>query len=98
VLFHVAARNKTVVFRITPDEYQNLKSACSEHGARSLSDYARARVLSAADESTLAGIGRKLNELEHAVQVLTDTLQASVEFPQPAVEEAWQSTSHATAR
>ena len=94
----MAARNKTVVFRITPDEYDHLKTACSEQGARSLSDYARARVLAATDEPALAGIGRKLNELELAVQQLADALQSGVEFPQPAAEEAWQSTSHAIAR
>ena len=36
-------RNKLLIFRLTQDEYQALQSASS--GARSLSDYARTKLL-----------------------------------------------------
>ena len=36
-------RNKTLIFRLTQDEYHALQSASS--GARSLSDFARAKLL-----------------------------------------------------
>ena len=68
------ARNKTVVFRITREEYAHLKSACSEHRARSLSEFARAKVLRAVGEPSLVEVGRKLGELELAVEQLSRAL------------------------
>jgi len=39
-------RTRLVNFRLSEDEYQELKSTCSKSGARSVSDYARSAVLS----------------------------------------------------
>jgi hypothetical protein len=39
-------RDRTVVFRVTEQEYNNLKSACDAAGGRSISDYTRSELLS----------------------------------------------------
>lgn len=44
-------RNKLLIFRLTQDEYQALQSASS--GARSLSDYARTKLLGSLGERAL---------------------------------------------
>ena len=67
-------RKRAVIFRITQDEYDHLKSACSARGARSLSDFARSRVLRALGEPSLADVGQRINELELAVQQLAEVL------------------------
>jgi hypothetical protein len=38
-------RNRVLIFRLTQDEYATLQAASSTHGARSLSDYARVKLL-----------------------------------------------------
>lgn len=37
-------RNRTLIFRLTQDEYASLQAASSENGARSLSEFARERL------------------------------------------------------
>jgi len=73
-------RNKAVLFRVTEDEYNRLIHACSSGGARSLSDFARARLLystpapaelSLAQAPSLAQVEEKLDELKSAVDQLT---------------------------
>lgn len=65
-------RNRVVLFRLTQDEYQQVQAACVEGGARSVSDFARARILGAAPGSTsLAQVEAKLAELAAAVERLT---------------------------
>jgi hypothetical protein len=65
-----------VIFRLTQEEYQHLETICSAGGARSLSDFARSKVLRGEDGSqpSLAEIEKKLDELAGAVQVLARTL------------------------
>jgi hypothetical protein len=41
-------RTRLVNFRLSEDEYQQLKDSCARSGARSVSDYARAAVLTGA--------------------------------------------------
>ena len=38
-------RNRILIFRLTQDEYQTLRAASSEKGARSLSEFARSKLL-----------------------------------------------------
>jgi len=38
-------RNRTVLFRLTEEEYRALHAACTAGSARSLSDFARERIL-----------------------------------------------------
>lgn len=71
-------RNRSVVFRVTEQEYNSLKSACQAAGRHSLSDYTRSQLLlkmqtNQADEI----IGRRFLELDEkltAIQRLTQQL------------------------
>jgi hypothetical protein len=67
-------RTRAVIFRLTQEEYNRVKSATSAGGARSLSDFARANVLRAAGEPTLGQMERKLDELNRAVRQIADRL------------------------
>jgi hypothetical protein len=67
-------RKRAVIFRITQEEYNSLKSACSAGGARSLSDFARSRVLRALGEPSLSDVGQRINQLEQAVQQLAEVI------------------------
>jgi hypothetical protein len=62
-------RNRAVIFRVTQEEYNRLEAACVNGGARSLSDFARSRVLSAAP-SNLSNVEEKLDEIKTVVQQL----------------------------
>ena len=57
-------RNRTVIFRLTQGEYESLLAASSENGSRSLSDFARTKLLGAADGPAL---GADLSELKLTV-------------------------------
>jgi hypothetical protein len=71
-------RNRTVLFRLTQQEYDMLQDACTANEARSLSDYARDRILrDAAAPSSLAQIEAKLHDLSVSVERLTALLDGS---------------------
>jgi hypothetical protein len=80
-------RNRTVIFRLTQDEYKQLETISSAGGARSLSEFARSRVLygnalygnavRGNGEPSLAEIEKKLDELAGAVQGLARILVKS---------------------
>src|SRR4051812_35348764 len=65
-------RNRVVLFRLTQDEYDSVQKACVEGSARSISDFARVRILGSAPDSTsLAQIESTLAELSRSVENLT---------------------------
>ena len=51
-------RNRLVNFRLSEIEFEKLKAACLEHGARSISEFARSSVLNSLGASGVA-IGEK---------------------------------------
>lgn len=67
-------RTRAVIFRLTQEEYNRVKFASSEGGARSLSDFARANVLRATGDPTLGQVERKLDELNRTVRRLAEKL------------------------
>ncbi|HCC56963.1 MAG TPA: hypothetical protein DEQ47_06795 [Solibacterales bacterium] len=75
-------RTRLVNFRLTEEEYETLKSAAENRGARSISDFARAAILSsvatqdsgASHGQGLTGIDRKLEEINVAVERLAGML------------------------
>ncbi|HLJ17598.1 MAG TPA: hypothetical protein VKV15_24090 [Bryobacteraceae bacterium] len=74
-------RNRVVIFRLTQDEYVTLQSACASQGGRSLSEFARSRLLSAIDSSD-APEGepeweKKLAEIHAAVSRLARLMEKS---------------------
>ncbi len=78
-------RTRLVNFRVNEEEYAALVAACSENGARSLSDFARLAVLRRAGggrqapamQWRLAALGHKMTELEGRVQQLLRLLEAA---------------------
>jgi len=68
-------RNRLVNFRLSEDEFERLRTSCAQHGARSISDFARSSVLRRLEEapgsqnlpSQLSHLGHKLTELESRV-------------------------------
>jgi hypothetical protein len=72
-------RSKSIIFRITPEEYEYLKSETAAHGARSLSDLARSRVLGDKAGAALTQLGHKLAEMESTLRHLAAAIELSQE-------------------
>jgi hypothetical protein len=78
-------RTRLVNFRVNDEEYAALVAACSQNGARSISDFARLAVLRRAGGGTradkmqwrLAALGHKMTELEGRVQHLLRLLEST---------------------
>jgi len=70
-------RNRVVLFRLTQDEYSSLQSAAG--GARSISDFARARILGPTSEEVrpLVRVDEKLDQLQLAVDQLTRIIESA---------------------
>ena len=62
-------RNRTLIFRVTQDEYECLRAASS--GARSLSDFAREKLLGSVDSH----VDAQLLELKSTVERLAARLE-----------------------
>lgn len=78
-------RNRVVIFRLTQEEYAVLQLACSQAGARNLSDYTRSELLSIVHsdpiEQHLRDIEDRLTELQSRVTQLSDRLFALPVLP-----------------
>ena len=70
----IGPRTQAVIFRLTEEELNRVKTACSEAGSRSISDFARARALAATGEPSLMQVFKKLDELKLAVQEIRKML------------------------
>lgn len=79
-------RNRLVNFRLSDEEYEFLRVACAQNGARSISDFARLAVLrqagsderqSASIQWRLSALGHKMSELESRVRHLLRLLESS---------------------
>jgi hypothetical protein len=77
-------RNRLVIFRLSEDEYEDLKIAYVSRGARSLSDFARSAVLRSAGidrpadeplQTRLSSLGRKVTQIESRVERLLKLLE-----------------------
>ena len=72
-------RNRMVIFRLTQEEYENLRSVCSERGGRNLSDFTRSELLNFLGSEPLgqvmerrfSDVKQRLNDLQDAVGKLT---------------------------
>lgn len=71
------SRSRLVTFRLSTDEYEDLKKACIDEGARSISDFARAAVLHRAQtrNSTKASLGDDLATLSSRLEELDGALK-----------------------
>jgi hypothetical protein len=63
-------RNKVLIFRLTQDEYQALQAASS--GARSLSDFARTKLMRSLSEPAL---DQQILELKSSVARIAELLE-----------------------
>jgi hypothetical protein len=79
-------RNRLVNFRVSEEEFQNLREACLSGGARSISDFARSAVLNTfggANEQEgllkirLSTIDQKMDELDSSLRTLLGRLNPS---------------------
>jgi hypothetical protein len=66
-------RNKTLIFRLTEDEYYALQSASS--GARSLSDFARTKLLGSLKTPGAPPLDQQLLELRSTVTRIAELLE-----------------------
>lgn len=79
------SRNRVVIFRLTQEEYNSLKSACVEAGARNLSDYTRKELLEhlkpngngSTIERRFFEIDRKLGDLYALIQRVSERMAPS---------------------
>ena len=88
-------RTRLVSFRLSEEEYQRLKYVCSQKGARSISDGARALLCQirgfSDDLSSDASAGIKsghlidsLERLNTGINRLTDLVEKLKDYPQPS--------------
>ncbi len=76
-------RDKVLLFRLTQEEYDRLLAACTERGGRSLSDFARTKLLQRLEddprnpeiEGHLYRVNERLDQLQSAVQDVTGMLE-----------------------
>ena len=77
-------RNRLVNFRVSDEEYGTLRTACTRHGARSISDFAQLAVLGWAGSTDLqatamqwrlSALGHTMAELEGRVGHLLGVLE-----------------------
>ncbi len=85
------SRNRVVIFRLTQDEYDSLKDACSEKGSRNLSEFTRSELLTVARPDSIGAmirkrfseIERKLGELQSSLDQLSRHLNEASPSPSP---------------
>ena len=90
-------RNRFVVFRLTQEEYNAIKSACVAAGSRNLSDFTRTELLaliqadgrSCLVEQKLLEIDRKLADLQSCVERVSERMAS----PRPTFAQKATSSS-----
>ncbi|MEQ1949281.1 MAG: hypothetical protein ABL995_18960 [Bryobacteraceae bacterium] len=70
----VKAKTKMVSFRLSPDEYHLCRKACNTHGARNISELARAALQQMIIESDPATNADRVRELRERVRLLSADL------------------------
>lgn len=73
-------RNRLVNFRLTEEEFDQLRQACGDQGARSLSDFARSAVMRQVEQPNSAQplnqLGEVVDQLENRLQQMLNLLEA----------------------
>ena len=68
-------RNREVIFRLTQDEYRELKEVATRNGARNLSDFIRSELLAYIHSVTInEHLQRRFEALEQRIQELQSTV------------------------
>jgi hypothetical protein len=77
-------RDRVVVFRLTQDEYEELKTVCTVRGARNISDFARSELLISIErarrpegglQGRLSNVDQTLSSLESTIQRMANLLE-----------------------
>ena len=69
-------RTKIVIFRLTDEEYEELKAACVTRGARNVSDFARTALMrSVAGEGGDQHVTARLEQIESGMKRLEQMMQ-----------------------
>ena len=68
-------RDRLVVFRLSQDEYDGLRAACTEHGAASISAFARSEVMKSLNRDCPSGVSRQLSTLQSSVHRIAQILE-----------------------
>jgi hypothetical protein len=69
-------RDRLVVFRLSQDEYDGLRSACAERGAASISAFARSELMKSLQRDGLSKVSVQLSTLQSSIQRITQILEA----------------------
>ena len=69
----VNPRNRTVVFRVTQDEYEALRAVSASSGARNISDFVRSTVMASVGTLGTAG-SESLTEMSRTLASLKDVV------------------------
>ena len=72
-------RNRMVVFRLTQDEYESVKSVWMMRGARNLSDFARTALLLSAEHDRQTVLEKKIEHLQAAMERMSHLLEQIAE-------------------
>lgn len=75
----VSRRDKMISFRLSADEYEAFKLACSRVGTRSLSELARVGLQQVFMNHEDGGINDRLSRLRERIEVLTMELERITE-------------------
>lgn len=67
-------RSRLLSFRVTPEEFDDLRAACLAKGARNVSDFARTALLQSCSSTE-----RRLAEIEAAIERNTQIIHAVAE-------------------
>lgn len=87
-------RNRLVNFRLTEEEFEQLRQACGDQGARSLSDFARSAVMRQVDlpghggSAALGNLGQVVDQLENRLQQMVNLLHGVGAKPSPSEAHA----------
>jgi hypothetical protein len=68
-------RDRSVIFRLSQDEYQQLRDACTKRGAASISSFARSELLRSIDPDGLPGVAQQLSNLQSLMQRMAQMLE-----------------------
>lgn len=71
----IKRRDRIVLFRLSQDEYEGLRAACTERGGASISSFARSEILRALDRESPAGVSQQLSCLQSSVQRIAEILE-----------------------
>ncbi len=69
-------KSKMISFRLSPDEYRRLRDACSLHGARNVSELARAAMQNLIEGKDIAvPLPEQVHQLRERVSVLSSEVE-----------------------